>query len=87
MVTNLLQPACEISLVTGMVEQGILVSLRRMPGGKGGGGSEAGSPHFKGAHQVSLRASSPSPSAPRLALRRPLASWAPLVMPSNSSLC
>lgn len=32
MVTFLVQPALEISLITGMVEQGTLVSLRGMPG-------------------------------------------------------
>lgn len=32
MMTFLLQPACEILLVTGMAEQGRTVSLRGMPG-------------------------------------------------------
>lgn len=71
MVTNLLQPACEISLVTGMVEQGILVSLRRMPGGEEVEALRRGLHTSRGPTRSPSLLPLPSPSAPRLALSCP----------------
>lgn len=67
MVTFLAQPACEISLVMGMVEQGSRVSLRWMPAGSRAPGSHP--------------APAASPSSPALAQAKPpppsARGWAP----------
>lgn len=74
MRTVLVQPAYETSVTTGTVEQGTLVSLRRMPGERGIGlgqglhifEGEGGSPSLRPFPRLGL---SPQPSLPT---RRPL---------------
>ena len=94
MVTNLVQPLCEISLTTGTVEQKILVSLRGRPGERG---QRLGRSPPSRALPLPLTASSPLPKHPTSAALKQAelcpaspqegiqASWAPQVMPSNSA--
>lgn len=70
METNVVQPLCEISLTTGTVAQGTLVSLRRTPGERGRGWE--GVPAFRGP-PAPLTASSCLPK--RDLLQGPQASW------------